>query len=551
MRGACESCKCREYTPSEESFSTTMLRQASVGTNGSSVDTLASGTARRRSKATTQRCAMCHHSVMVHLAMDLARARRKARSLSHQRGQTRAAVREGRLKPPMTRFAAMATGESREAKPGAQMHTVGGSLGHVRELEAQAAAAAAQKAAPKKAAHDSLKHEIDVDLFNRMRVKYRNQHCSRYGLHSGSARTPFRMLTPLDVSRNRNLDAAAIAKSLHSTWSPLGEYEASQRKTSKAKSSLTSHPTRRSAPSFTIGRRTPLPKPVVANPAPNHYSVTTAIDKQSKFRSAPAPTMPRSRSAAHRPTPESIGPGPIYDTRERLDKDGFSFGTRLKSPRQISQDLGHPTTPAPGGNTQVCFTMQSAPHAQPVANLSCGWCAMCQVPSFARDNQQGGKGVVFGRKLLSPRSILRRIGYPEPPAPGGNTKVPSFARDNRAQAKGVVFGAKHKHEDDIAMSLGRWSRLGPGGSYRLDRGRLLAIGHTATLTVADACPECLRLRMTTLSAVLACRLGTGYVAKLIWTRHLDDRRHPDRLRIDCRTPGAKWEGERVEHYSGS
>ena len=129
--------------------------------------------------------------------------------------------------------------------------------------------------------------------------------------------------------------------------------------------------------------------------------------------------------------------------------------------------------------------------------------------------------------------------------------VPSFARDNRVQAKGVVFGAKHKHEDDIAMSLGRWSRLGPGGSYRLDRGRLLAIGHTATLTVADACPECLRLRMTTLSAVPACRLGTGCAAKLIWTRHLDDRRHPDRLRIDCRTPGAKWEGERVEHYSGS
>ena len=38
------------------------------------------------------------------------------------------------------------------------------------------------------------------------------------------------------------------------------------------------------------------------------------------------------------------------------------------------------------------------------------------------------------------REILIRIGYPHPPAPGGNCQVPSFAADSRQQNKGVKFG---------------------------------------------------------------------------------------------------------------
>lgn len=51
---------------------------------------------------------------------------------------------------------------------------------------------------------------------------------------------------------------------------------------------------------------------------------------------------------------------------------------------------------------------------------------------------------------LSRREILRAIGYPEPPGPGGNTKVPSFARDNASSRKGVVFG--HRFPDPVAKA---------------------------------------------------------------------------------------------------
>jgi len=47
-----------------------------------------------------------------------------------------------------------------------------------------------------------------------------------------------------------------------------------------------------------------------------------------------------------------------------------------------------------------------------------------------------GTGVIFGHKLLSPRSILRAIGYPEPPARGSTGAPPSFADDNRKQNRG-------------------------------------------------------------------------------------------------------------------
>ena len=36
----------------------------------------------------------------------------------------------------------------------------------------------------------------------------------------------------------------------------------------------------------------------------------------------------------------------------------------------------------------------------------------------------GTTGVPFGHKLKSTREILRAIGYPEPPAPGGTYRVP-------------------------------------------------------------------------------------------------------------------------------
>lgn len=95
---------------------------------------------------------------------------------------------------------------------------------------------------------------------------------------------------------------------------------------------------------------------------------------------------------------------------------------RAKTRREIEEKLGYPSGPAPGGSTRV--------------------------PSFAHDNIVEGKGTVmrggmkqvgvdmftvavcgttgvpFGHKLKSTREILRAIGYPEPPAPGGTYRVP-------------------------------------------------------------------------------------------------------------------------------
>ena len=50
-------------------------------------------------------------------------------------------------------------------------------------------------------------------------------------------------------------------------------------------------------------------------------------------------------------------------------------------------------------------------------------CRCCRVPSFTHDNAVSGKGVVFGRKLKSREEMLQSIGYPFPPAPGGNCRV--------------------------------------------------------------------------------------------------------------------------------
>ena len=160
MRGACETCKCREYQAREDS------PHGGTASHGASTATVERGASGRVAGQSTQRCVLCHHSVMVHLAMDLSRARRKGRALSVRRGKDRQAVREGRRPPPMSRFAA-------PVGPG----LVGPSASAVRAVEARAAAATLAKP---EVAQLPPRHEIDLDLFNRLRVKYRNRHCNRY-----------------------------------------------------------------------------------------------------------------------------------------------------------------------------------------------------------------------------------------------------------------------------------------------------------------------------------------------------------------------------------
>ena len=48
----------------------------------------------------------------------------------------------------------------------------------------------------------------------------------------------------------------------------------------------------------------------------------------------------------------------------------------------------------------------------------------------------------FGARTLSWKEIERKLGIPEPPAPGGNCRVPSFVRDNVLNRKGAQFGWK-------------------------------------------------------------------------------------------------------------
>ena len=48
--------------------------------------------------------------------------------------------------------------------------------------------------------------------------------------------------------------------------------------------------------------------------------------------------------------------------------------------------------------------------------------------------------------------------FPEPPAPGGNTKIPSFVEENKNKGKGVKFGHKLKTPEEIAEACG-WVQL--------------------------------------------------------------------------------------------
>lgn len=90
------------------------------------------------------------------------------------------------------------------------------------------------------------------------------------------------------------------------------------------------------------------------------------------------------------------------------------FGVRLPDRAEIEKRLGFPT-PA-------------------------FWPETMEVPSFTKSNKAHNRGVVFGHKLLSPRSILRAIGFPEAPARGATGKLPSFTEDNRKQGRGA-FGS--------------------------------------------------------------------------------------------------------------
>lgn len=91
----------------------------------------------------------------------------------------------------------------------------------------------------------------------------------------------------------------------------------------------------------------------------------------------------------------------------------YTVGKRLKSKHEMALATGHTDPPAPG--------------------------AQVKVPSFVAESKALGKGVVFGHKLDSPRTIMERLGYLEGPAPGGDAPLPSFVRENKSGAKGVAW----------------------------------------------------------------------------------------------------------------
>jgi len=76
------------------------------------------------------------------------------------------------------------------------------------------------------------------------------------------------------------------------------------------------------------------------------------------------------------------------------------------------------------------------------------------VASFVHENKVENKGVQFGRRLKSWKEIEQACGYPETPAPGGNTRIPSFVHDSKVQSKGVQFGHKLKTRREIEEACG-------------------------------------------------------------------------------------------------
>lgn len=82
-----------------------------------------------------------------------------------------------------------------------------------------------------------------------------------------------------------------------------------------------------------------------------------------------------------------------------------------------------------------------------------------RVPSFAEENKRSGKGVQFGNRLPDPK--LKFI----TPAPGGNVKVPSFALENKHGGKGVPFGRRTKSWKEIERRLGYPEPPAPGGTH--------------------------------------------------------------------------------------
>jgi len=186
MRGACESCNCREYQAATHNAFSTSASGLESRLRSSQEKSVASGglnTASSDSRATvhsshgSQRCTACHHSVALHLALDLARARRKARELSTKRATERQNLRAGKQPPPLTHFATAAilgggdAGKRRQPTHDNRLSREEAWREQQRERRARQLAAAA----PKK-----LTHEIDVDLYNKMRMKYRNKRCKKY-----------------------------------------------------------------------------------------------------------------------------------------------------------------------------------------------------------------------------------------------------------------------------------------------------------------------------------------------------------------------------------
>lgn len=73
-------------------------------------------------------------------------------------------------------------------------------------------------------------------------------------------------------------------------------------------------------------------------------------------------------------------------------------------------------------------------------------CGVVQIPSFAHDAVVEGKGVVFGHKLPVWEDIAEKLGYPRPPAPGGNCKVRGTSLVELNGCGGVVGARTHVAE---------------------------------------------------------------------------------------------------------
>lgn len=145
-----------------------------------------------------------------------------------------------------------------------------------------------------------------------------------------------------------------------------------------------------------------------------------------------------------------------------------------QSEMEIAERLGRLSRLAPGGTYKVpsfaednavsVLSLPTTPVSAPGCSLYTWTHSFAPNTGFSPVPQTSGKGVVFGHKLKvrasdlthhsCPRppltllswvwpllqttmEMLLAIGYPFPPAPGGNCRIPSFAEDNLREGKGT------------------------------------------------------------------------------------------------------------------